>query len=151
MSDLKALYQEMILDHGRHPRNFTPNSQATGILEGFNPLCGDRLTLYLVQKENRILQVSFQGTGCAISVASASLMTEALTGKTRAEAQSLFVQFHQLLLGKCPPDQSNKLGKLAVLSGVSNYPARIKCATLAWHTCMGILGNKTQTVTTETA
>ncbi len=136
MSDLHHLYQELIIDHGRRPRNFRISEDASSVQEGFNPLCGDRLTLYLTEKDGMIENISFQGSGCAISMASASLMTEAIKGKSVAEAMSLFSGFHQLVMeGKTScEDVSNS--KLNALSGVAEFPARVKCATLAWHTLM---------------
>lgn len=139
MTGLNGLYQEVIIDHGRRPRNFMISPCANCIQEGFNPLCGDRLTIYLTEKEGVVVDVTFQGNGCAISMASASLMTEAVKGKSIAEAKQLFGQFHQLLTqqGAC---QADSLGKLSVLAGVSEFPARVKCATLAWHTLMRAMG-----------
>ncbi len=133
MSDLRELYQELIIDHGRHPRNFKCMDNATVSKEGFNPLCGDRLTLFLKIENNIITDACFQGSGCAISMASSSLMTESLKGKTITEAKKIFDAFHAMVINK---DESNMtlLGKLAVLKGVCEYPARVKCATLAWHT-----------------
>jgi nitrogen fixation NifU-like protein len=133
MSDLSDLYQEVILDHNRRPRNFHELPPPARRAEGFNPLCGDRLTLYLDLAGDRIRDVSFLGSGCAISKASASLMTEALKGKTVAEAEQLFDRFHAMItssLDTVPAD----LGKLSVLAGVREFPVRIKCASLAWHT-----------------
>lgn len=133
MSDLTDLYQEVILDHNRRPRNFRAIDEATRRQEGFNPLCGDRLTLYVKLDGDRISDVSFQGTGCAISKASASLMTEALKGKTVAEARALFDRFHEMVTSSSET-RAPDLGKLSVLSGVREFPTRIKCASLAWHT-----------------
>lgn len=146
MSDLRALYQEVIIDHGRRPRNFFPLEQATYRKDGHNPLCGDRLTLYLVENNDVIENISFEGTGCAISMASASLMTEALKGKTVEAAKKIFADFHALVTqGKATDD----LGKLAVLAGVIEFPARVKCATLAWHTLQACLQQETGLVSTE--
>lgn len=131
------LYQELIIDHGRRPRNFAVTEGANFIKEGFNPLCGDKITLYLKEKNGVIQSATFQGSGCAISIASASLMTEAIKGKTLEQVEKLFNQFHNLLLGK--EQIAENLGKLAVLSGVAAYPMRVKCATLAWHTLMGAI------------
>jgi nitrogen fixation NifU-like protein len=133
MSELTDLYQEVILDHNRRPRNFRTMDQASRRQEGYNPLCGDRLTLYVKLDGNRISDVSFQGTGCAISKASASLMTEALKGKTVDEARSLFDRFHEMVTSS-PETAAADLGKLSVLSGVREFPTRVKCASLAWHT-----------------
>ena len=135
MSDLRELYQEVILDHNKRPRNFGTLDQPSRTARGHNPLCGDRLTLQLVLEGDRIAQVAFEGSGCAISKASASLMTEAIKGHTVAEAESLFSRFHELVT--TPPDLPAKtegLGKLAVFAGVREFPARVKCASLAWHT-----------------
>ena len=129
---LMILYQEMILDHGREPRHFGKLEKYNFTLEGFNPLCGDKLTLYLKIKKNRIEQASFEGEGCAISMASSSMMLEAIQGKTLQEASELFEQFHAMVLSQ--PFLASQLGKLALLEGVKTYPSRIKCATLAWHT-----------------
>ncbi|MGH9481708.1 MAG: Fe-S cluster assembly sulfur transfer protein SufU [Terriglobales bacterium] len=135
MSQLGDLYQELILDHSKRPRNFGPLPAANHKAEGFNRLCGDRVTL-LVELEGEVVrQVHFQGSGCAISTASASLLTEAVKGKTLAQAEALFQRFHQLVTGgAAPAADAPPLGKLAAFSGVSEYPARVKCASLAWHT-----------------
>jgi nitrogen fixation protein NifU and related proteins len=146
MSDLRALYQEVIIDHGQQPRNFGPLPDANRSAEGFNPLCGDRLTLRLKVADGVILDARFEGAGCAISTASASLMTEALLGKTEAEAEVLFAGFHALVTGTEP---TADVGKLAVLAGVQAFPSRIKCATLAWHTLRAALADKPLPVTTE--
>jgi len=131
--DLKDLYQEVIVDHNRNPRNFGKLDNADKKLEGFNPLCGDRLTLYLKINDDQIDDISFDGAGCAISVASASLMTDAMKGKSIEEAESIFNEFHELVTNEDEID-FDKMGKLAVLAGVRNYPTRVKCATLCWHT-----------------
>lgn len=149
MSDLRELYQELIVDHGRRPRNFCVCADANHIKEGYNPLCGDKITVYLEEQAGVIKSVSFQGSGCAISVASASLMTEALTGKTIAYAKQLFHCFHDLITGSNNPMDEEKLGKLTVLRGVNEFPARVKCATLAWHTLMGAIENNPKSVSTE--
>jgi nitrogen fixation NifU-like protein len=133
MSALTDLYQEVILDHNRRPRNFRAIGDATRRQEGYNPLCGDRLTLYVKLDGNRISDVAFEGSGCAISKASASLMTEALKGKTVDEARALFDRFHQMITSP-PESRPPEIGKLAVLAGVREFPTRIKCASLAWHT-----------------
>jgi nitrogen fixation NifU-like protein len=148
MSDLRELYQEVVIDRGRRPRNFRVLAPVTHHAEGFNPLCGDRLTLYLNVRDSVIQDAGFQGSGCAISTASASLMTEHLKGKTPAEATAVFRQFHSLMTdeGKAGSD---KLGKLTVLSGVKEFPIRVKCATLAWHTLQAALENQSQPVSTE--
>lgn len=148
MSDmLRELYQDMILDHGRHPRNAGPLAGATHVHEGFNPLCGDRIKMYAIEKNGSLEQVCFEGTGCAISQASASLLTESLKGKSRAELSALFDAFHLLVT---TGESSDSLGKLSVLSGVREFPARVKCATLAWHTLMAALdGQSSVPVSTE--
>ena len=134
------LYKEVILDHSKKPRNFGPIDNANAHAEGFNPLCGDRLTLELKLEGDIVKDAGFKGAGCAISMASASLMTETLKGKTRAEAEELFQRFHQLLTTDAP--QPENLGKLAVFCGVREFPARVKCATLAWHTLHAALKNQ---------
>ena len=140
MSDLGDLYQEVIIDHGRRPRNFGELEGATGTAEGFNPLCGDQLTLYVKLADGRITDIAFQGAGCAISQASASLMTMALKGKSQDEALDLFERVHVMLTeGPNANVQPEELGKLAVLSGVWEFPMRVKCATLAWHTLRSAL------------
>ncbi len=148
MSDLGQLYQEVILDHNKKPRNFGKLEQANRQAEGFNPLCGDKITLYLNVEDGLVKDIRFQGSGCAISTASASMMTTSLKGKTVAEAEALFEKFHQMVTGKQPgPDV--ELGKLAVFSGVSEFPVRVKCATLAWHTLHAALQGKNEPVSTE--
>lgn len=144
--DLRELYQEVIVDHNRRPRNFRRIEPATRKLEGFNPLCGDRLTVYLTLDGETISDVAFEGSGCAISVASASLMTEALIGKPVAEAERLFESVHDLMTGQ---GDTALEGKLAVLGGVKDYPSRVKCATLAWHTLVGALHGDNEPVKTE--
>jgi len=140
MSDLSDLYQEVILDHNRRPRNFRVIPDATRVANGHNPLCGDRLKLYLKLEGSRIADISFEGSGCAISKASASLMTDALKGQTIDDATVLFDRFHQIVT--TPIDQpidEESVGKLAVLAGVREFPARVKCASLAWHTLKAAL------------
>ena len=141
------LYQETILDHSKKPRNFHPMEGANREAEGYNPLCGDKLKLFLKVENDIVKDVSFVGAGCAISTASASLMTESLKGKTREEALKMLDQFHELLTTDTPVRQD--LGKLVVFCGVRDYPARVKCATLAWHTLKSALTNAGETVTTE--
>ena len=133
MSELNELYQEVILDHNRRPHNFRVIESATAKQEGYNPLCGDRLTLYLTVDNGVIKDVAFQGSGCAISKASASLMTDALKGQTVAEARELFDRFHNMITSN-PETPADDLGKLSVLAGVREFPTRVKCASLAWHT-----------------
>jgi len=140
------LYQEVILDHSKRPRNFGSLENPSAHAEGFNPLCGDRLTLELKLDNGIVQDARFKGAGCAISVASASLMTEMLKGKTREEAEQLFEKFHQMLTTDAAVPE---LGKLAVFSGVREFPARVKCATLAWHTLHAALQNSEERVSTE--
>ena len=147
--DLRDLYQEVIFDHNRNPRNFRVIDDADRKVEGFNPLCGDRLTLYLKLDDDVITDASFQGSGCAISTASVSLMTEIIKGKTEAEAEALFKTFHEMTTGKDEAVNLEAVGKLAVLAGVREYPARVKCATLAWHTLDAALKSDAESVSTE--
>jgi nitrogen fixation NifU-like protein len=149
MSDLRDLYQEVILEHSKAPRNFHDLADADHKAEGFNPLCGDQFTVYLRMDGDSIRDISFQGAGCAISKASASVMTQIMKGKSRAEAEKLFERFHKLVTGEEPPKSGEDLGKLAVFSGVSEYPARVKCATLAWHTLQAALKDQQEPVSTE--
>ena len=150
MSDLRELYQDVILDHHKKPRNFRKQENARHI-EGFNPLCGDKVTVYVKLDGDVIRDVSFQGSGCAISTASASMMTESLKGKTRAEAEELFKNFHAVLTGQNQEAMNeDKMGKLVVFSGVREFPVRVKCATLPWHTFHAALeGEESKTVSTE--
>lgn len=146
---LRELYQQVIVDHSKHPRHFGVLENANHIKEGFNPLCGDKLTVYLQEQNGGIEKIQFVGCGCAISVASASLMTEVLTGKSAEEVDTIFNDFHQLITLGHNAELEDKLGKLAVLSGVAEFPARVKCATLAWHTLKAALKNDTHSVSTE--
>jgi len=148
MSDLRELYQEVILDHHKRPRNFRKLEDANRHAEGFNPLCGDRIQLYLRVEDGIIRDACFEGSGCAISTASASLMTEILKGKTEAESEVLFDKFHDLVTGKSEPGAAD-IGKLAVFSGVRDYPVRVKCAILAWHALRAALQGSLETVATE--
>ncbi|HKR82676.1 MAG TPA: SUF system NifU family Fe-S cluster assembly protein [Terriglobales bacterium] len=148
MADLRDLYQEVILEHSKVPRNYRGMAEADFQAEGYNPLCGDRFTVYLHMDGDSIRDISFQGSGCAISKASASMMTQSLKGKTRADAEKLFKNFHDLVTGQGHPSES-EMGKLAVFSGVSEFPARVKCATLAWHTLQAALENQQDAVSTE--
>jgi len=149
MSELTDLYQEVILDHNRRPRNFHALANASHSAEGYNPLCGDRLTLYLSVNEGVITEAAFEGAGCAISKASASMMTETLKGKTLAEADALFQRFHRMVT--TPPDQPvEDMGKLSSLAGVREFPIRVKCASLAWHTFKAALANEAITSTEQT-
>jgi nitrogen fixation NifU-like protein len=147
MSDLRDLYQEVIVDHGRRPRNFGPLPGADHQAEGFNPLCGDRVNLQLRLADGIIADARFEGAGCAIATASASLMTEAIKGLAPALAEELMEDFHAMILGDGAV--AARLGKLEVLAGVREFPARIKCATLAWHTLRAALDGKAQPVSTE--
>ncbi|MCD6034464.1 MAG: sufU [Rickettsiales bacterium] len=147
MTDLRDLYQELILDHAKAPHNFGALTNATTTAKGHNPLCGDQLDVYLLLEDGRVKDVRFAGTGCAISMASASLMTDAIKGKTKEEAMSLFTIFHALVTtGEIP---SQDLGKLGAFAGVRDYPVRVKCATLAWHTLDAALAGEKENVTTE--
>jgi nitrogen fixation protein NifU and related proteins len=139
MSSLSELYQNVILEHNRSPRNYRVMDDADRKADGHNPLCGDQLTVWVRMDGDVIGDVSFRGSGCAISKASASLMTGAVKGKSREEAEKLFERFHQLVTGTLPPGQSETLGKLAVFSGVSEFPVRVKCASLSWHTLKAAL------------
>ncbi len=148
MSDLKDLYQEVIFDHNRNPRHFGKVEDANRCVKGFNPLCGDRMTLYMkVDDSGRIADLSFEGSGCAISVASASMMTDMLVGKTVDEAEALFQKFHGMMMSE--DDGDEQLGKLQALSGVKGFPSRIKCATLAWHALQAALKDQDKMVSTE--
>ncbi|NMG46193.1 SUF system NifU family Fe-S cluster assembly protein [Aromatoleum toluvorans] len=150
MPELRDLYQELIIDHGRRPRNYGVLADANHQAEGFNPLCGDRIRLFVKTREGVIEDVHFEGTGCAISTASASLMSEALKGRTEAEARALFDGFHALVTGhEGAAGAGPPLGKLEVLAGVAEFPARVKCATLAWHTLVAALHDQHTPVTTE--
>lgn len=149
MSDLQDLYQELILDHGRRPRNFRRLEGATRIAEGYNPLCGDKIKIYVRMNGDTVEDISFEGVGCAISTASASIMTETLKGKSRAEAEELFQTFHDLVTGRQAMVDAPDLGKLAVFSGVSEFPIRVKCATLSWHTLRAALNGQGDVVSTE--
>ena len=155
MMDLRELYQDIILDHGRHPRNFRKIEHPTHFAHGYNPLCGDRVTVYLSLEGERITDVAFQGRGCAISTAAASLMTEVLKGKTIDEARALFAQFHARVTGGqpavLPGSLSEEAERLEPLTGVKAYPARVKCATLSWHALEAALkgGSPETTVKTE--
>jgi nitrogen fixation NifU-like protein len=150
MSDLRELYQQTILDHHKRPRNYHRLEHSNRKAEGFNPLCGDRINLYLRIENGIVRDVGFEGSGCAISTASASMMTEMLKGKTEAEIDQIFERFHDVVTGRSSADaEPDKLGKLAVFAGVREYPMRVKCATLAWHTLRAALEQRTETVATE--
>ncbi|HEY3117102.1 MAG TPA: SUF system NifU family Fe-S cluster assembly protein [Chloroflexota bacterium] len=149
MGSLSALYQDLILDHNRAPRNYRLMENANRRVEGNNPLCGDRLTIWLRMEGDLIEDAAFQGSGCAISRASASLMTTAVKGKTRAEAEALFQRFHRLVTGSLAPAEAESLGKLAAFSGVSEFPVRVKCASLSWHALRAALDQPDAVVSTE--
>ncbi|MCC7496060.1 MAG: SUF system NifU family Fe-S cluster assembly protein [Bryobacterales bacterium] len=149
MANLRDLYQELIVDHSKQPRNFRVVTDADRHAEGHNPLCGDRVTIYIKMEGERISDVAFRGSGCAISTASASLLTESLKGRTATEAENIFDNFHNLVTGA---GETGPLGKLAAFSGVCDYPTRVKCATLAWHTFHAALrGAQADHVSTEKA
>jgi nitrogen fixation NifU-like protein len=151
MGELRDLYQEVILDHSKRPKNFGELAGANRQAEGYNPLCGDRETVYVRLEDDVLKEVGFRGQGCAISTASASMMTESVKGRTRAEAEALFDRFHDLITGKNDGSRPGRpeLGKLAVFSGVREFPVRIKCATLPWHTLKAALAGEDRTVSTE--
>jgi len=149
MADLRDLYQELILEHSKAPRNYRELQDADHKAEGYNPLCGDHFTVFLHMDGDSIRDVTFQGSGCAISKASASMMTQSLKGKSRAEAEQLFERFHNVVTGHASNGEQTELGKLAVFSGVSEFPTRVKCATLAWHTLQAALEGKQEAISTE--
>jgi nitrogen fixation protein NifU and related proteins len=148
MADLRELYQEVILEHSKSPRNYRELPNANRKAEGYNPLCGDHFTLYLNLEGDSIRDITFQGSGCAISKASASMMTQSVKGKSAEEAEELFKHFHRLVTGQLNGNKA-ELGKLAVFSGVSEFPVRVKCATLAWHALRAALEGKGEMVSTE--
>jgi len=148
MSELSELYQQVILDHNKKPRNFRKLENANRSAEGFNPLCGDQLKVYLHVEDDQVKEVSFEGSGCAISKASASMMTQAVSGKTKAEAETLFNEFHRMATGELDEEsEANHLGKLTIFAGVRDFPARVKCATLSWHTMHAALNNEVKAST----
>ena len=150
MSELDELYQEVILDHNKSPRNFRVMDNANRKAEGFNPLCGDHVTIYVRIEDGTIKDISFEGSGCAISKASASMMTAELKGKSAADADRLFSNVHKMLTGEMNnAAELEQVGKLAILSGVCKFPARVKCASLAWHTVNSALKNEAEPVSTE--
>ena len=152
MSDLRELYQELILDHTRKPRNFGLLPGANRQAEGYNPLCGDRATVFVKLEDDRVTDVRFQGAGCSISTASASMMTESVKGKTRGDVEALFDRFHRLITSdpsRAAANAAPELGKLAVFSGVCEFPVRVKCAALAWHTLKAALASSSGAATTE--
>ena len=146
--DVRELYQQIILDHNKKPKNFREIENPDRKVKAYNPLCGDQYTIFMTLEDDRVVDVSFQGSGCAISKASASIMTELVKGKTKEEAEQLFEQFHDLVTGKLEVDMF-ELGKLAAFAGIRDYPARVKCASLSWHTMHAALTTDTKTVTTE--
>ena len=149
MSELRELYQEVILDHSKKPRNRRRPETVYRKAEGHNPLCGDRVTVYVSVEDGEIRDVSFEGSGCAISTASASMMTEILKGKSVEQARAIFERFHDLVMGRGDRPRDDELGKLAVFAGVRDFPIRVKCATLPWHTVRAALDTEDETVTTE--
>jgi nitrogen fixation NifU-like protein len=149
MSELSELYQQVILDHNKKPRNFHRLENANRSAEGHNPLCGDQLSVYLHVEDDQVKEVSFEGSGCAISKASASMMTQAVKGKTKQEAETLFHEFHRMATGDLDEEnEPNHLGKLKIFAGVRDFPARVKCATLSWHTMHAALEGE-ESATTE--
>jgi nitrogen fixation NifU-like protein len=149
MSELSELYQQVILDHNKKPRNFRKMEEANARAEGFNPLCGDQLTVYMQMDGGVVREISFEGSGCAISKASASMMTQSLTGRTRDEAEVIFHEFHRMVTGELDEETTpHHLGRLTIFSGVRDYPARVKCASLCWHTMKAALEGQ-ETTTTE--
>ncbi|PYQ30602.1 MAG: SUF system NifU family Fe-S cluster assembly protein [Acidobacteria bacterium] len=149
MSDLRELYQQVILDHNKNPRNFHEMADATRHVDGYNPLCGDHYTIFVRTDGDTIADVSFTGNGCAISKASASVMSSTVKGKSKEEAENLFHTFHRLVTGDTSGLSAADLGRLAAFSGVSEFPARVKCATLAWHTLKSALDGQAESVSTE--
>lgn len=153
MDDLAELYQQVILDHNRRPRNFGKLASATRTAEGYNPVCGDHIQVHVRVADDTVAEIAFEGSGCAISRASASLMTQAVQGKAVPVAEQLFRDFQELVTAnptaRVGPDQSERVGKLAVLAGVRAFPSRIKCATLAWHALHAALSSQTEPVSTE--
>jgi nitrogen fixation NifU-like protein len=149
MSELSDLYQEVILDHNKHPRNYREIENADKTADGHNPLCGDQLKVYLSMEDDEVTDVAFVGSGCAISKASASMMTQAVKGKNREEAETLFDEFHRMVLGEMDEEEEeNHLGKLKIFAGVREFPARVKCASLSWHTMKAALEDE-EVVSTE--
>ena len=149
MAELGDLYQDIILEHSKRPRNYRTLEAANRKAEGFNPLCGDHFTVYLEIGDGQIRDISFQGSGCAISKASASMMTQAVKGKRTEEAEELFQKFHHVVTGKNGSEAHDDLGKLEAFAGVSEYPVRVKCATLAWHALRAALQGEAHAVSTE--
>ncbi len=149
-AELRELYQQVILDHNKSPRNFKKLENANHMAEGYNPLCGDRINIYLDVEDGVVKDVSFLGSGCAISKASASLMSTIIKGKSKEEAEKIFEKFHDLVTGNLTDEEEiEELGKLAVFAGVKDFPVRVKCASLAWHTMISALNKEEKVVTTE--
>lgn len=149
MSELSDLYQQVILDHNKKPRNFRKLEAANRTAEGYNPLCGDQLTVYMQLEDEVVSDISFEGSGCAISKAAASMMTQSIKGKTRQEAEKLFDEFHRMVTGQLDEETTpNELGRLTIFSGVRDFPARVKCASLSWHTMHAALNNE-EMISTE--
>ena len=149
MSELNELYQQVILDHNKKPRNFRKLETANHSAEGFNPLCGDQLTVYLNLEDDAVQEIAFEGSGCAISKAAASMMTQAVKGKSKQEAEKLFTEFHRMVTGELDEEvEANNLGNLKIFAGVRDFPVRVKCASLPWHTMHAALNN-TELVSTE--
>ena len=149
MSELSELYQQVILDHNKKPRNFRKLESANHSAEGFNPLCGDHLTVYVSLEEDGVREISFEGSGCAISKAAASMMTQAVKGKSKQAAEELFTAFHRMVTGEAyEGDSEERLGNLKIFEGVREFPVRVKCATLPWHTMQAALSNQ-ELVSTE--
>jgi nitrogen fixation NifU-like protein len=143
MSELSELYQQVILDHNKKPRNFRKLETANRNAEGYNPLCGDQLTVYMQVEDDLVKDISFEGSGCAISKASASMMTQSIKGKSKQEAEALFNEFHRLVTGELDEEtEPHQLGRLTIFSGVREFPARVKCASLSWHTMHAALNNQ---------
>ena len=150
MSELSELYQQVILDHNRKPRNFHKLETANRSAEGYNPLCGDQLHIYLQVEDDQVKDISFEGSGCAISKAAASMMTQAVKGKSKQEAENLFGEFHRMVTGELDEEtEDNHLGKLKIFAGVREFPVRVKCATLSWHTMRAALENKGKATTED--
>ncbi len=149
MNELRELYQQMIIDHGKNPRHFHVDENATHIKDGFNPLCGDKFRFYLQAKNDVVESACFKGEGCAISIASASMLSEAVKDMSKGEIEKLFNDFHDLVTKGELDDAEEKLGKLSILGGVAEFPSRVKCATLAWHTVIAALNGDEKSVSTE--
>ncbi|PYS48414.1 MAG: SUF system NifU family Fe-S cluster assembly protein [Acidobacteria bacterium] len=148
MSELSELYQQVILDHNKKPRNFRKLESANRTAEGYNPLCGDQLTVYMQMEDGVVKDISFEGSGCAISKASASMMTQSVKGKTKGEAETLFNEFHRMVTGELDEEATpNHLGRLTIFAGVREFPARVKCASLSWHTMHAALEGEAATST----